>query len=364
MGARACCLAVGQECWSSSGSNNAELEANKRILSHEAYGGGCDGCLKACETQQSNCQLFKWAAAPEDAAAWYHWQDANCDGRNSNPIDYNNNGSSNGDPHVQGFHGHRYAYCEAEDGKPCQGQVFSMISEPAHAINARINRLAGPDAWPHAGTWMTGFGMRYSRDLSAELELDTGVEYAVKPDSRGNGTTRATVPADWAGVFAGARVNGADVLPKIGSGETLAFAGPTSVHFPASRHASDPTDGPVMIVTTPDMKVTFFLETEDITHLDFAVALTGASAGATMHGVLGQSLAWPADSKAAFEGTDMDYVVEGGLLGTKFKFGAFTGVARAGGGDGGELAARRLLLTTIAPWGAEPEALVGGSHWV
>lgn len=81
------------------------------------------------------------------------------------------------------------------------------------------------------------------------------------PDGRGDNTTRAVIPADWKGVLAHADINGEDVSTLISSGGTLMF-GAASVHFPSKRHANDPTDGPVMVVTTPDMTVKLYLESE------------------------------------------------------------------------------------------------------
>ncbi|KAI8473059.1 MAG: hypothetical protein J3K34DRAFT_519240 [Monoraphidium minutum] len=235
-------------------------------------------------------------------------------------------GGGGEDPHLQGFFGHRYSFCD--HGAPCMGRAFSMLSAVAHALNTRVTRMAGPDRWPWAGTWITGLGFLFANVLSVELELATDAQYAVKPDGRGPGTTTAEVPRDWAGVFATLRVNGEDAAARIGSSDTVR-AGDASVHFPAARHQGDATDGPVLVVTTPSMQVTFYLESEDVTHLDFAVTLlNGAAASEPMHGLLGQSLAWVADAPAVIEGAELEYAVEGGLLGTAFKYGAFTGVRR------------------------------------
>ncbi|KAI8475728.1 MAG: hypothetical protein J3K34DRAFT_28891 [Monoraphidium minutum] len=211
-----------------------------------------------------------------------------------------------------------------------------MLSESAHLLNTRITRLAGPDAWPWAGTWMTAFGFRWSKKLSVELEMATDVKYAVEPNGgEPPSATRAEVPSDWAGVIAAARVNGQDVAARIGSGDTMAFgsgAAAASVHFPKDRHPGDPTDGPVMVITTPSMQVTFYLETEDVTHLDFAVDLLPSKDPITgMHGLLGQSLSWARGAPAAVEGgDDMLYVVaDGDLLGAGFKYSLFGKAAAA-----------------------------------
>ncbi|KAI8474249.1 MAG: hypothetical protein J3K34DRAFT_518375 [Monoraphidium minutum] len=266
------------------------------------------------------------------------------------------------DPHMQGFNGAEYAFCDpAAGGAACQGHAMALLSERSHLLNARITRLAGPDAWPWAGTWMTAFGFRWSDKLLVQLEMATDVQYNVKPaGERGAGATRAVVRADWAGVFASAKVNGEDVVAKIGSGDTLAFglgADAASVHFPEGRHPGDTTDGPVMVITTPGMQVTFYLETEDITHLDFAVALLpGKSAITAMHGLLGQSLGWARGAAAAVEGgDDMLYAVAGGdLLGAGFKYSLF-GKAPAATTDAPR------MRTVLAGAGAARALLLAGS---
>ncbi|KAI8462494.1 MAG: hypothetical protein J3K34DRAFT_397716 [Monoraphidium minutum] len=177
----------------------------------------------------------------------------------------------------------------------------------------------------HGRPRLTALGFRFAGDLTVEVELATDMEYAVRPDGRGPGTGKAVLPTTWAGVFAGVRVNGEDAAAKVGSGETLRF-GDASVHFPAARHAADATDGPVLVLTTPGLQITCYLESEDVTHLDFAVTLvSGAAASGPMHGLLGQSLGWAAGAPAAIEGEEMDYVIDAGLLGTDFPFSAFTG---------------------------------------
>lgn len=69
----------------------------------------------------------------------------------------------------------------------------------------------------------------------------------------------------------------------------------------------------------------FYLETEDITHLDFAVSLTTPGAIASMHGLLGQSLHWAPGANAVVEGGhDMLYAIDDGTLtGTNFKYNLF-----------------------------------------
>ncbi|KAI8467584.1 MAG: hypothetical protein J3K34DRAFT_481068, partial [Monoraphidium minutum] len=265
-------------------------------------------------------------------------------------------GNAAGDPHLMGFNGQSYSFCEDGDGKHCLGRTFSMLSAPAYALNTHINSMAGPDAWPHAGAWMTGLGFRFGNILSVTLEMATDVEYKVVPDGRGKDTTRAVVPEDWEGVFASMRVNGNDVLELIGTGETLLLgvAGEASVHFPVSRHKGDDIDGTVAVIMTPALRIKLFLESEDVTHLDFEITLfSSAITAANTHGLLGQSLAWAPGAPAAIEGHELDYVVQGGLLATRFRHNRFEDAVATPGAAAA--AARRML-------GRQPAVRRGGSR--
>ncbi|KAI8463858.1 MAG: hypothetical protein J3K34DRAFT_134260 [Monoraphidium minutum] len=267
--------------------------------------------------------------------------------------------NGNGDPHLQGFNGHKYSWCSNDNGAHCLGRVFNVISESLHVFNTRLTRFAGPDVWPYAGAWMTAYGFRYGDALSVELELATDVVYKLRTEARAEDpsleVTRAVLPGGWAGAISSLRVNGEDAARHVGSGDTLVFgegASKASVHFPKGRHPNDPTDGPVVVISTPDMQVTFYLESEDTTHLDFAITMLDN--GITdMHGVLGQSVAWPRAGPALMEGSDLDYVVEGGLLadgGKDYAFNRFTGRRAA--------ATRALLGAAPAP-----ARTTAKSHW-
>ncbi|KAI8463327.1 MAG: hypothetical protein J3K34DRAFT_475335, partial [Monoraphidium minutum] len=134
----------------------------------------------------------------------------------------------------------------------------------------------------------------------------------------GGGSTRALpVAGGFRALLAFARVNGKDVLADlVESGRTLELGGATkgegraTVHFPAAKHAHDAASGPVAI--------TMLLEAGDIYHLNFQIAITSDEIR-PLHGLLGQSLDWAGSKEAAVEGGDLDYAVEGGLLGTAFK---------------------------------------------
>ncbi|KAI8467543.1 MAG: hypothetical protein J3K34DRAFT_523630 [Monoraphidium minutum] len=232
------------------------------------------------------------------------------------------------DPHLMGFGGQSYSFCEHADGAHCLSRTFSVLSAPAYALNTHITRMAGPDAWPFAGAWMTGIGFRFGNILSVTLEMATDVEYKVVQDSRGEGTTRAVLPEDWSDVFESMHINGkGDMEELIGTGETLLFgvAGEVSVTFPFMRHVGDETDGTVAIIMTPGMGIKLFLD---------------------------ESLAWAPGVPAAIEGHELDYVVQGGLLATDFKFGRFEAAA---GANAAAAAARRML-------GRQPAFRRGGSR--
>lgn len=70
-----------------------------------------------------------------------------------------------------------------------------------------------------------------------------------------------------------------------------------------------------------------------------------------VHGILGQSLSWPAQGPGGkIEGDEMDYVVPDGLLGTAFKYSTFTaGKPDAISSDRPVTTTRRLLLLDNAP---------------
>ncbi|KAI8462222.1 MAG: hypothetical protein J3K34DRAFT_463038 [Monoraphidium minutum] len=102
-----------------------------------------------------------------------------------------------------------------------------------------------------------------------------------------------------------------------------------------------------MVIATPAMQITVYLETEDITHMDFAVSLVKRRITA-MHGMLGQSLHWAPGAPAAVEGDDdMLYAVAGGdLLGADFKYNLF-GKADAVAAKNARIN-RALLLPSMA----------------
>ncbi|KAI8473181.1 MAG: hypothetical protein J3K34DRAFT_391954 [Monoraphidium minutum] len=248
------------------------------------------------------------------------------------------------DPHMK--------FCAAGKAE-CRGLAFSIVSEKSLQVNAEVDRLAGPDAWPAAGTWVTGLGLRYRTSLAVELRMRKDVDHTIVPDGD---KTRALPPkgasagaAGLRALLAAATVNGQNVLAKVGSGETLDVAAGTLVHFPDSTHPADPTDGPVMVIVTPTTTWTWYIESEDTWHLDFKVEVNAPSAIKQMHGLLGQSLHWAASAPAAVEGgDDMLYVVADGLLGTDTKFGLFGKPAPASGS--------RRALTAAAPAAAGPLA--------
>ncbi|KAI8477248.1 MAG: hypothetical protein J3K34DRAFT_515912 [Monoraphidium minutum] len=179
----------------------------------------------------------------------------------------------------------------------------------------------------------------------------------------GGGTTRALpVKGGFRALLAFARVNGKDILSDlVESGRTLELGGATqgegraTIHFPATKHAHDAASGPVAVITTPDFKVTLLVEAGDIYHLNFEVSISSRKVTA-LHGLLGQSLAWGAGAPAALEGSDLDYAVEGGLLGTAFKYSAW---GKAAPQARGAIKAIRTLRGAAVP--ASFQGLTAGS---
>ncbi|KAI8464840.1 MAG: hypothetical protein J3K34DRAFT_102910 [Monoraphidium minutum] len=235
------------------------------------------------------------------------------------------------DPHLRGFFGHKYEFCGPQLAGQCQGRAFSLLSHRHTLLNTLVSRHTGPDAWPYAGTWMTAFGFRYRSILSLELGLATDVHYAIEgTPGGGGGSTRALpVAGGFRALLAFARVNGEDVLADlVESGHTLELGGAakgegrTTVHFPVSKHAHDAASGPVAVITTPDFKITMLLEAGDIYHLNFQITIISGDIK-PLHGLLGQSIAWAGRTASAVEGDDLDYAVNGGLLGSAFRFSAW-----------------------------------------
>ncbi|KAI8467832.1 MAG: hypothetical protein J3K34DRAFT_394829 [Monoraphidium minutum] len=235
------------------------------------------------------------------------------------------------DPHVRGFFGQEYEFCGPQLAGQCQGRAFNLLSHRNTLLNTLVSRHSGPDAWPYAGTWMTGFGLRYGSTLSFELGLATDVQYKVKGALGGSGGSTRALPV--AGglreLLAFARVNGEDVLEDlVESGSSLELdgvakgEGRATVHFPADKHAHDVASGPVAI--------TMLLEAGDIYHLNFQITIRSDDI-MPLHGLLGQSVEWAGRKEAAIEGGDLDYAVEGGLLGTAFKYSVWGRPAAAAG---------------------------------
>ncbi|KAI8465957.1 MAG: hypothetical protein J3K34DRAFT_486218 [Monoraphidium minutum] len=265
------------------------------------------------------------------------------------------------DPHLRGFNGADYEFC-AQGATKCHGRVFNLVTERNNLINVEVDRLAGAASWPAAGIWLTGLGVRHGSGLAFELRMreDAPFELTAADGAHGGlGGTRALDPAGPAGgigaPLAAAPANGRDVLALVGSGKTERY-GACSVHYPASRHAGvPPRRRPVAVITTPEMRVTWFLESEDTWHLDFTLELRRAPNAIALHGLLGQSLRWARGAPAALEGGDeMLYAVpEGGLLGYEsYEFNLYGGAAAAVPAAPAAAAKRRLLAARARGGGA------------
>ncbi|KAI8466215.1 MAG: hypothetical protein J3K34DRAFT_472788 [Monoraphidium minutum] len=260
-----------------------------------------------------------------------------------------------------GFNGEAYEFCGAALGPQCHGRAFNMLSEARHQFNAEVNRHHGTgdrDAFPAAGSWLTAFGLRFGPSFSVVLRMRTDVDYTLVQEGD---KTRALHPsAGGAGALSellqSVQVNGADAMAKVGSGETQEFEGGVSVHWPATRHAGDATDGPIAVITTPDTTWTWFIESEDTWHLDFKISLRSGARLDRMHGLLGQSMDWARGAPAVVEGgDDLQYVLADGLLGTAFKFNAFTGARRPATGTRAMLA-----VAGVARGAGTPAAVARG----
>ncbi|KAI8464934.1 MAG: hypothetical protein J3K34DRAFT_525791 [Monoraphidium minutum] len=241
-------------------------------------------------------------------------------------------GGGGEDPHLQGFNGAAYEFCGAALGPQCHGRPFNLLTEARHQFNAEVNRhhaTGDRDEFPAAGSWLTAIGLRYGPSFSVVLRMRTDVANVDGPKTRALHPSAGGGAGAFRELLQSVQVNGADAMARVGSGETQQFEGGVSVHWPAVRHQGDAQDGPVAVITTPNTTWTWYLESEDTWHLDFKVSLrAGARLGRT-HGLLGQSLEWARGAPAVVEGgDDLQYALADGLLGTAFKFNAFTG-ARA-----------------------------------
>lgn len=233
------------------------------------------------------------------------------------------------DPHYTGFDGTHFEFGSNDRAK---GKTFALLSMPNHLLNTAMDSAPGPARWPFWGTWMRGFGFRFADALSVELMLrplelplvnvsrrrEEALERQVLPEQGGYGALMAL------------RVNGQAADDLLESGVTLRFTaadgGLVTVHFPTddSKHPGDPTDGPVLVVATPQAKVVVFAETEQVLHLDLQLSLVNNIPVDDLHGVMGQTLRWQSAREAGreLEGEQDDYVT-GGLLEPDFKFSTF-----------------------------------------
>lgn len=135
---------------------------------------------------------------------------------------------------------------------------------------------------------MTGCGDTFPPSSQNLSRLETHA--LAHTSSRHAENKKALHPAGPRGKFAALlasfRVDGRDCLDRVETGHTQEAAG-LRVHFPAARHARDPTDGPLAVVTTPDLSVTWYLEGEDVWHLDFNASVFEGHELGEAHGLLG-----------------------------------------------------------------------------
>ncbi|KAI8468582.1 MAG: hypothetical protein J3K34DRAFT_470761 [Monoraphidium minutum] len=170
---------------------------------------------------------------------------------------------------------------------------------------------------------LTGLGLRTrgaaegASDFTLVLRMKTSIPFDLIEGAR-------APRAAWRTCSKAFEVNGRPSLDEIESGDTLEFPeSGVTVHLPAERHGGDSTDGPIAVINTPDMVLEWYVESEDIWHLDFKVTLKKQGTAGKMHGILGQSLHWARGAPASKEGGDLDYVLPDGLLGTEFRYSRF-----------------------------------------
>ncbi|KAI8473687.1 MAG: hypothetical protein J3K34DRAFT_410240 [Monoraphidium minutum] len=239
--------------------------------------------------------------------------------------------SGAGDPRFVMFTGQPFEICMADKGRQvCQGKVFNILTEEHHQVNVEMNKFQGPDSFPYMATWMTGFGFNYrdrhyGLESTVELTMRTDVEYKVIKDDKGN--FRTAHPGGDGGGFRALlstfKVNGQSVLWRVETGKTQIMVGNMSVYFADHKHPHDPTDGPIVVIVTPDLRLTFYMESDDIWHLDFNLQIRSNHQLNKVHGILGQSMPpqWTKTNIMMLEGKmEKKYIVENGLLGSEFKY--------------------------------------------
>jgi hypothetical protein len=230
------------------------------------------------------------------------------------------------DPHLIGMDPNHTKYDFGMD-KGVQGYSFNMLTEEAHQFNVYLDHHTGDQAFPDAATWVVGAGLMYADQFSLTLRLDTTKHYELRQGVQGANSTRAVPPAGgFHDLISELVINDADTRDLLESGNQVKM-GDVSVYFPSNKHKYDPTDGPVAVVTTPDIRFEVYLESEDTWHLDFSVTLLSGNIE-RLHGALGQTLHWTAENAGVVEGGDMAYALNDGLLGKDFKYNLFTGEPR------------------------------------
>ncbi|KAI8474228.1 MAG: hypothetical protein J3K34DRAFT_465890 [Monoraphidium minutum] len=240
-----------------------------------------------------------------------------------------------GGPHLVGFDGTPFLFKGYPDA------VFSMLSEQSHMVNALFGNI-GPAHGLETDVWMVGFGARFGTALELELRLDIDPrdtqlfrEQSARPPAgpRRRGKLAAKHETKM-------RVRLLD--PKF---LNVVVNGAHRVDLLRAVNPDDASDGPLAILKTPLMELAFYLETEDVLHLDLQVKLLDRPYA--MSGVLGQPLQWALDGASGgavqdgvLAGDDRRFEVGDGLLGTRYAAGLF----QKGGRAPGPAARPRALL--------------------
>lgn len=229
---------------------------------------------------------------------------------------------STSDPHFSGFDGTKYEFGSNDEAK---NKTFALLTTPDHLLTTLLDSAPGPFMWPFWGTWMRGYGFRFSNALSMEVALLPLELPSINFTRDGTVISRSVLPAGGYASVLKLHVNGEDVSDVLESGASYQF-GDANLHLPGtgSKHEGDASDGPVAVITTPMLRVVIYIETEEVVHLDLQLALLSAVDASSMHGVLGQTLRWqrlPADERVV-QGVEGDYATAG-LLSADYKYNTF-----------------------------------------
>lgn len=214
---------------------------------------------------------------------------------------------------------------------------------------------------------MRGFGFRFGDVLTVELQL-LQLELPIYNDVQdGTVMARQAIPPGGHRNAMTLRINGQESSDALESGLTFMFGDDKSqvkVHLPGkdAKHDRDAPDGPVLVISTPSLKLVIYAETEEVLHFDMHLAMLGGISVDSLHGVLGQTARWHWATNVVdrvLEGTEQDYETKG-LLDSSFKFNTF---GKAAVNNAQNSRARMAMEQVTVPMQMQMAAWTGSQHF-